>query len=92
MTETALSDAMRPWGATRVAPYVGPAGQRYARLELDADTQVTRYLDETGQPLQMGKHGTNEPQNSSNPTGGGDGGGKNPPQPDDVNVTDYVPD
>lgn len=82
----------RPWGATRLAPFTGPAGAGYARLELDPVTQITRYLDERGHPVEMGKHGTNKQQDTSNPTGGGDGAGKKPPEPDDVNVIDYVPD
>jgi putative ATP-grasp target RiPP len=85
-----LDPSLRPWGATRLAPFTGPVGVAYARLELDPDTQVTVYFDETGQPIEMGRHGTNRSQNTSNPTGRGDG--KDPPMPDDVNVTDYVPD
>lgn len=46
------------------------------------------YLDGSGQPLQMGKHGTNVAQPSPQPTGGGDG--PNPQQPDEITVTDYV--
>ena len=87
-----VSERLRPWGATRLANFGGPAGTGYARVELDPATQITRYLDEDGQVIEMGKHGTNKAQNTSNPTGGGDGGGPNPPKPDDVNVTDYVPD
>lgn len=88
-----MDDSRRPWGATRLAGFTGPIGTGYAFMELDPDTQTTRYLDASGQPLEMGKHGTNKAQNTSNPTGGGDGGDpKNPPKPDDVNVTDYVSD
>lgn len=86
------ADAPRPWGATRLAPFTGPVGSGYARVELDQTTQIARYLDEAGQPIEMGAHGTNKSQNTSNPTGGGDGGGPKPPEPDDINVTDYVPD
>lgn len=88
-----MSEATRPWGATRLARFTGTAGAGYTRLELDPVTQITRYLDEHNQPVQMAKHGTNKQQTTSNPTGGGgDGGGPNPPKPDDVNLTDYVPD
>jgi putative ATP-grasp target RiPP len=87
-----VNGTLRPWGATRLTGYAGSVGVAYARLELDPVTQVTRYLDKSGNVLEMGKHGTNAAQGTSNPTGGGDGGGPNPPEPDDVNVTDYVPD
>jgi putative ATP-grasp target RiPP len=60
-------------------------------LELDPLTQLTRYFDAEGQPLEMGRHGTKRSQHTSNPTGGGRDG-ENPSRPDDVNVTDYVPD
>lgn len=80
----------RPLGAMRLAPFTGPVGAGYFRMELDPETQITRYFDKAGQPVEMGQHGTNKSQNSSNPTGGGDG--KDPPEPDDVNVIDYVPD
>lgn len=80
----------RAWGATRLVPFTGATGVPYARVELDPTTQVTRYLDLDGQVIKAAKHGTNKSQNSSNPTGGGDG--KNPEPPDDINVTDYVPD
>jgi putative ATP-grasp target RiPP len=46
---------VRPWGATRLAPFAGPVGVPYARLELDPLTQLTRYFDAEGQPLEMGK-------------------------------------
>lgn len=85
-----MSESLRPWGATRLVPFSGPAGAGYAGLELDPGTQTTRYLDASGQPIEAGKHGTNKAQNTSNPTGGGDG--RQPPEPDDINVTDYVPD
>jgi putative ATP-grasp target RiPP len=91
MSDSETHDGVpRPWGATRLAPFTGPVGAGYARLELNPDTQVTRYLDEAGQVIEMGRHGTNKSQNSSNPTGGGDG--QDPQKPDDINVTDYVPD
>jgi len=78
------------WGATRLVPFKGATGVPYARVELDPVTQVTRYYDLDGQIIKCGRHGSNQSQNTSNPTGGGDG--KNPTPPDDVNVTDYVPD
>ncbi|WP_242882548.1 putative ATP-grasp-modified RiPP [Actinomadura litoris] len=87
-----MSESLRPWGATRLAPFTGPAGTGYARLELDPNTQTTRYLDQDGQPIEAGKHGTSKSQHTSNPTSGGDGGGKKPPEADDANVTDYVQD
>lgn len=87
--ECSAGPASRPWGARRAAPFTGLAGTAYARLELDPGTQMTRYLDEAGQPVEMGKHGTNKATNTSQSTSPGDGGGGNPPKSDDVNVTDY---
>ncbi|MEU0519599.1 putative ATP-grasp-modified RiPP [Streptosporangium sp. NPDC006007] len=81
---------LRPWGATRLAPFQGLVGIGYADLELDPETQTTLYFDEAGQPIEMGKHGTNQAVTSSKATGGGDG--TTPTPPDDVAITEYVPD
>lgn len=80
----------RAWGATRLVPFNGATGVSYARVELDPVTQTTRYFDIDGQIIKCGKHGTNQEQNTSNPTGGGDG--SSPTPKDDINVTDYVSD
>lgn len=81
----------RPWGATRMTPVTGDGRPSYARIELNPDTQVARYFDAAGRLIQAGKHGTNKPQTVSQPTGGSKDG-EDPSNPDDVNVTQYVPD
>ncbi|MFG1879557.1 putative ATP-grasp-modified RiPP [Sphaerisporangium sp. NPDC049003] len=68
---------------------VGPPS--YARVTLDPSTQTARYFDPAGQPVEMGKHGTNKSTNTASMSGGGDG--KDPqPQTKDDNTTDYEPD
>lgn len=81
----------RPWGALRMTPFTGDGRLSYAWIELNPDTQAARYFDVEGRLIQAGKHGTNKPQTVSQPTGGGKDG-ENPPPPDDVTVTQYVPD
>jgi putative ATP-grasp target RiPP len=68
---------------------VGPVC--YARATLDPSTQTARYFDPAGQPIEIGKHGTNRSKNTTSMSGGGDG---NTPQPQttDDNTTDYEPD
>lgn len=92
VTDRSEDVRLRPWGARRAMPFTGPVGTGYTRLELDPETQMTRYFDGAGQPLEMGKHGTNKATNKSESTSGGDGGEGRPPKADDVNITDYTSD
>ncbi len=66
----------RPWGLRRLRPYDLVEVFPYAKVELDPETQTARYLDETGQPVAMPKHGTSTGTTPPTATGGGDG--KNP--------------
>jgi putative ATP-grasp target RiPP len=79
-----------PWGLTRMTarlPLPTPAG----RAVLAPDTQTTVFFDETGQPIEMGKHGTNTTTSTTTKSGGGDG--KNPQQEvADDSTPDYVSD
>jgi putative ATP-grasp target RiPP len=79
---------LTPWGMCRLAPYRNTLVLPYERVELDPDTQTTRYLDPTDTPVEMGKHGTSRATSSATSTGG-DGGGPNPPAPAD---SDSIPD
>ncbi|MEV7005473.1 putative ATP-grasp-modified RiPP [Streptosporangium sp. NPDC051022] len=81
---------MRPWGLSRMTPIEELVEIGYTIRELDPETQITRYFDQAGQPVKMGKHGTNRAVSSSKATGSGDG--SEPTPPDDVTVTEYVPD
>ncbi|MEU8526437.1 putative ATP-grasp-modified RiPP [Streptomyces sp. NPDC048629] len=62
-----------PWGLRRMAPY--PAlNPGYARAELDAATQTTRYFDAAGRPVMMPAHGTStatSPSTGTSPDGNG---------------------
>ncbi|MFJ3194708.1 putative ATP-grasp-modified RiPP [Streptomyces griseoviridis] len=57
MSTTVTSDA-RPWGVGRLAPYPSVAERPHASVTVDPDTQLGRYLDRDGRPVEMGKHGT----------------------------------
>lgn len=79
----------RPWGAKRAKSFITVAGTAYSGLKLDPDTQMTLYLDESGHPLDMGKHGTNRATNHSQATGSSPDGGSPGSSSDDASVTDY---
>lgn len=80
-----------PWGWTRMTARLPEAPRRYDRVTLDPVTQTGRYLDERGQVIDMGKHGTNRQTSTSTKSGGGDG---NSPQVQavDDSTTDYESD
>lgn len=83
----------RPWGLSRMAsfPATEPA-HALCQVEIDPVTQIARYLDEHGQVIEMGKHGTPDRQFATRTEPAGpDGGGGKPPGPggDPDTVTDY---
>ncbi|MFD8806035.1 putative ATP-grasp-modified RiPP [Streptomyces sp. NPDC059597] len=64
-----------PWGISRMAPYPTMA-PGYARAELDADTQTTRFLNHKGEVMEMPGHGTSTgttPSTGTSPDGQGQG-------------------
>jgi putative ATP-grasp target RiPP len=63
----------------------------YARVVLDPSTQMARYFDSVGRPVELGKHGTNKAKATASMSGGGDGKGPAPQTRDDT-TTDYEPD
>ncbi len=65
----------RPWALRRMRPYPGWEAPGYARAVLDPETQTTRYFDEAGRPVEMGKHGTSTGTKPPTGTGGPDGNG-----------------
>jgi putative ATP-grasp target RiPP len=68
---------------------VGPPP--YASVVLDPVTQTARYTDDTGQVVEMGKHGTSRTTGTASVSGGGDG--QQPqPQTQDDHTTDYESD
>jgi putative ATP-grasp target RiPP len=72
----------RPWGMSRLEPYRRTLPLPFARVELDPVTQTGRYFDASGEPVELGKHGTS--RLTSLPTAtGGDGAGNEPPPPSD---------
>lgn len=75
-----------PWGVQRLALYPSITQVPYVQTELDPDTQTTRYLDATGNPIEMGKHGTGTSTANQTSTSS-DGGGPNPPPPSDSDLT-----
>lgn len=82
-----------PWAMrlmTQPAP-CGPAA--YADVLLDPVTQRARYYDSTGEPVEMGKHGTSRDASTASRSGGGGGDGDAPrPERNDDTTTDHVPD
>ncbi|WP_428934855.1 putative ATP-grasp-modified RiPP [Streptomyces sp. ACT015] len=57
MSIASTGDA-RPWGAGRLAPYPHVIHRPHASVTVDPDTQLGRYLDREGRPVEMGRHGT----------------------------------
>ncbi|MFS4093963.1 putative ATP-grasp-modified RiPP [Streptomyces sp. AF1A] len=68
---------------------VGPPP--YVSVVLDPVTQTARYTDDTGQVVEMGKHGTSRTTGTASVSGGGDG--QQPQtQTQDDHTTDYESD
>jgi len=59
---------LRPWALGRIEQPSDPMPLRYDRVELDPATQTGRYLDATGRPIEMGKHGTQRPTQKATTT------------------------
>jgi putative ATP-grasp target RiPP len=80
-----------PWALRLVTDrlLVGPPS--YATVTLDPVTQIARYADATGRPVEMGKHGTSRTTGTASVSGGGDGNGPQPQTQDD-STTDYESD
>lgn len=54
-----------PWGLRRMAPYSKRSPVSHTRIELDPRTQVALRFDAAGQPVELGKHGTQRPTQDS---------------------------
>lgn len=80
-----------PWAMRLVSDRLRVSPPAYATVVLDSGTQIARYLDPAGQPVTMGKHGTNKTSGTASVSGGGDGD-KPQPQRQDDNTTDYTSD
>ncbi|MFC5214328.1 putative ATP-grasp-modified RiPP [Streptomyces coerulescens] len=79
---------MAPWGVRRLALYPSMTDVPYVRTEIDPDTQTTRYLDATGNRVEMnGGHGSGTATANQTSTSS-DGGGPNPPPPADSDLTE----
>jgi putative ATP-grasp target RiPP len=50
------SQAGQPWGLRQMRPFTDVEVEPAYRAVVDGETQLTRYLDETGQPIELGKH------------------------------------
>ncbi|MFK8906089.1 putative ATP-grasp-modified RiPP [Streptomyces sp. YS-3] len=83
---TVRTSTAAPWGVQRLALYPNVIRVPYSRTELDPETQMTRYLDPDGNPVDMGKHGTGTTTANQTSTSS-DGGGPNPPPPADSDLT-----
>lgn len=85
-------EGVRPWGASRLAPYPHTVAWPFTRTEIDPVTQMTVYFDTDGRTVDMSGHGSS--QSTSSPTAtGSDGGGAQPPPPSDSDaLEDHVPD
>jgi putative ATP-grasp target RiPP len=83
--------AKAPWALRLVTDRLPVGPPSYADVALDGPTQTARYTDASGQPVEMGKHGTSKTKGTASKSGGGDG---NAPQPQvqDDNHTDYESD
>ncbi|MGK5631283.1 putative ATP-grasp-modified RiPP [Streptomyces sp. URMC 123] len=77
-----------PWALRRVAPYPPVQAHQYARVELDAETQIARYLAADGTVVMAPGHGTSSGTNPpTGTTGQGDRQG-DAPDSDQGNDTD----
>jgi putative ATP-grasp target RiPP len=80
-----------PWGLTRVTDRLPATDPVYTPQALDPRTQVAVYLDDNGQVIEMGAHGTNKTKGTASMSGGGDGEKPSPQKQDDT-TTDYESD
>lgn len=65
MTSAERGTDQWPWGLRRMAPYREVWRVPHTRIELDPRTQVARRFDAAGQPVELGKHGTQRPTQDS---------------------------
>ncbi|MEU4209632.1 putative ATP-grasp-modified RiPP [Streptomyces sp. NPDC026206] len=79
----ALKSPTEPWGVSRLAPYVRTVQLPFTDLELDPQSQATRYFDAAGQAVEMGKHGTSRDTAQATATGS-DGAEPSAPVDSDV--------
>ncbi|SNR26700.1 putative ATP-grasp-modified RiPP [Actinomadura mexicana] len=91
MSDNARPARQHPWGWTRITARLPEALPFPGSVTLDAATQTGRYLDQRGEVIEMGKHGTNRQTSTATRSGGGDG---NTPQVQTVDdsTTDYESD
>ncbi|MCC3771185.1 putative ATP-grasp-modified RiPP [Streptomyces sp. UNOC14_S4] len=80
---------LAPWALRRIAPYPPFEAHEYSRVELDGDTQTSRYLDASGAVVMAPGHGTSSGTNPpTGTTGQGDRHGGDAPDSDTGNDTD----
>jgi putative ATP-grasp target RiPP len=84
-------NTMIPWGYTRVQERLPVGSPLLSTPTLDPVTQTAMYVDEAGQPIEAGAHGTNKTKGTASMSGGGDGNSP-PPQKQDDTTTDYESD
>ncbi|WP_284581206.1 putative ATP-grasp-modified RiPP [Streptomyces sp. 2P-4] len=65
---TANLIAVRPWGASRLAPYPTTIPRPHASVSVAPETQLAVFLDRAGHTVEMGKHGTNSGTETSTST------------------------
>lgn len=80
-----------PWAMRLVTDRLPIGPPSYATVTLDPVTQIARYTDGAGRPVQMGRHGTSKTTGTASMSGGGDGQSPQPQTQDD-NTTDYESD
>ncbi|MEU4574602.1 putative ATP-grasp-modified RiPP [Nonomuraea sp. NPDC023979] len=77
-----MATLLKPWGLTRATPQLPASAPPWAATQLDPDTQLTVFLDEHGNPIDItnGTSRTYVSVSMSKPT---DGDGKGSEQADD---------
>ena len=78
-----------PWGITRITRRLPLAPLGYASITLDPGTQTARFHDQAGQPLDMGKHGSNSGSPTTSKSQQGGDGNTAGPNVDDDSTTGY---
>ncbi|WP_406436315.1 putative ATP-grasp-modified RiPP [Streptomyces sp. NBC_00631] len=80
-----------PWAIRLVTDRLPVGPPPYSSVVLVPASQTAVYTDDTGQVVEMGKHGTSKTAGTASVSGGGDG--QQPqPQTQDDNTTDYESD
>ncbi|GAB2467967.1 hypothetical protein GCM10027187_40170 [Streptosporangium sandarakinum] len=78
---TLLMEQTAPWGLSRATTPLPEEDGLYASVQLDPTTQVTRFYDRDGAPVDMG----NKVTITKSRGGGNDGSGGSPAVADDSN-------